>query len=105
MPLLAALVRGLFGNAYAFAMALFAGRVSLRISAVAIFGASYVACLVLFSAFIEPLVSAAFSTSFGQVLGLFFPPIAGTVLAGIAALWLALLAKNYTRKLGGVLVQ
>jgi len=42
-----------------------------------------------FNTAVAPIAAAAFSTSYGQVLGLAFPPIAGSCLASIAAVWAA----------------
>lgn len=87
MPLLAALLQGLFG-----ALAVWLGRwfgiqVAGRLAAVGTMFTLMAALMAAFNAAVAPLAAAAFSTQYGQVLGLAFPPAAGTCLATYAALW------------------
>lgn len=89
MPLLGAFLASFFTGLSTFLAKLFAARVAIRLAAIATIGALGTALLLSFNAFISPLVAAAFSTQYGQLLGLVFPPIAGTCLAGVLALWAA----------------
>lgn len=95
MPAFALLVKVALGNMYALYLALTSAKLSVRIAAAGIMAAAYVACVVGFTVFIAPLVASMFQTSYGQVIGLAFPPISGTVLGGIVTLWGCLVAKAY----------
>lgn len=91
MPLFAGLVSAFFTGLGTFLAKLFAARVAIRLTAIITIGALGTALLVMFNTVVSPLVAAAFSTSYGQLLGLAFPPIAGTCIAGILTLWAACL--------------
>lgn len=98
MPIFAALFKAALASVYGLVLALKSQELAMRLAAALAVAAGYVAAVVLFSTGIKPLIGALFATSYGQVLGLAFPPIAGTVLAALAALWLALVVKNYYHK-------
>jgi len=95
MPILAALLKVLLANVYVLVLALKTQGLMLRLAAIGVLAAAYVACLTGFALFIAPLLSALFNTAYGQVIGLAFPPIAGTILVGIVALWGCIVVKNY----------
>lgn len=98
MPLLAVLVKALFGNLSAWLTLLYSTRLSLQFTAVLIFAAAYIACVAAYTDFIFPVIAALFSTQWGQFLGLAFPPMAGSVLAGVVSLWGCIVAKRYYEK-------
>ena len=89
MPLFAAMVSAFFNGLALFLARLFAAKVAIRVAAVAAIGAFGTALMLTFNNFVAPLVAQLFATSYGQLLGLAFPPVAGTVLAGVATLWVA----------------
>jgi len=89
MPLLAAAIQALFTALGAFLLKLFVARLALRVVGVGAIVAAGAALMALFNSVVAPLVAQAFSTSFGQVIGLAFPPIAGTCLAAFTAVWSA----------------
>lgn len=89
MPQFALMVTAIFQGLSAFLAKLFLAKVALRIAAVAAISGFAATLMATFNAVVAPWVAAAFSTSYGQVIGLAFPPVAGTVLAGIATLWVA----------------
>lgn len=91
MPAFAALIPALFGALATFLAKLFAVRLAIRVAAVATLIGCSAILMTTFNGVVAPLVAAAFSTSYGQVLGLAFPPIAGTCLAGIGLVWSACL--------------
>lgn len=95
MPVFAALVKALFLQGYGLLLALVTQRIGLKIAAIATMAGLYVGAVAAFSAFVSPLIGALFSTAYGQVIGLAFPPVAGTVVAGYVALWVLLVVKNY----------
>lgn len=72
-----------------FFVASFGKKVATGALAVALFGAALLALLATFRGLVSPLVAAAFSTEYGQFIGLAFPPVAGNCLATIAACWAA----------------
>jgi len=102
MPLLAALVKALFGSAISLLLALAAARETIRLSGVLVLAGLYLSAVAVWSAFVSPLLSSLFSTSYGQVLGLAFPPISGTVITGLALLWSTLLAKRFLIRFGAL---
>jgi len=104
MPLLGALIQSLFGSLYGIILALQASRYAVALAAVTLLAGMYLAAVGVFTAFVQPLIGSAFSTSFGQVIGLAFPPVAGTVVAGISALWVALVGFRYVSRFAGLLV-
>lgn len=89
MPLFAALFGAFFQAFAVFLAKLFAARLAMRLIGVGVLITLSTGLVATFNQFISPLVAAIFSTSYGQFLGLAFPPIAGTVLTGLLALWLA----------------
>lgn len=89
MPLFAAFIGTFFSSLSLFLAKLFAAKVALRIAAVTAIGALSTGLMVTFNGLIAPVVAGIFSTEYGQLLGLIFPPISGTVCAGLITLWLA----------------
>jgi len=87
MPLFAQLFSSVFTAFAAFLLQFFASKVAVRVAAIAAVVALGTALLVLFNLAVAPFVLAMFSTNFGQLLGLVFPPVAGTVVAAIITLW------------------
>lgn len=104
MPFLGQLLAGLLGNFYALVLALVGARYALALSAVVGLATLYVAAVAAFSAFISPLLGSLFSTQYGQFLGLAFPPVAGTVVAGLSGLWLGLMGYRYLHRFVALLV-
>jgi hypothetical protein len=104
MPLFAALVKALFGSAVSLLLALVAAKQAIRLSAVLIFAGLYLTSVVLYSAFVSPLLGSLFSTAYGQVIGLAFPPVSGTVIASLSALWVSLLVKRYIVRFGAMAI-
>lgn len=89
MPALGALLATLFSSLGLFLAKIFAIKLAVRVAAVVALTAIGTALMAFFNSQISPLVAAAFATQYGQVLGLAFPPIAGTCIATIMALWMA----------------
>lgn len=89
MPLFAQLVASLFTGLSAFLVKAFAAKVAIRVAAVGALAASGAALMIAFNTVVAPLVGALFSTAYGQLIGLAFPPVAGTVLAGVATVWVS----------------
>ncbi len=89
MPLLATLLAGLLRGLGSLFGVAFAAAAAVRLAAVTALLAFGVTLLAAFNAVIAPLAAAVFSTPYGQLLGLLFPPISGTAMAAIAAVWSA----------------
>ena len=89
MPLFAALFSSLFSALGVFLAKLFAARLALRLMGVTALTALGAGLLATFNGYIAPLVAMAFSTSYGQFIGLAFPPVAGTVLTLYFTAWIA----------------
>jgi Family of unknown function (DUF5455) len=92
MPLLGKLLESLFVALAGFFGRMLVGKVAVRVAAVAALAALGTGLLAAFNAFVAPMVASVFSTQYGQLLGLVFPPVSGTVLAGLMALWVACMA-------------
>lgn len=95
MPLLAILVKAGLSSLYLLYVAVTTIRYGVLLSVMTFMAAVYIACVVAWSLYIVPLIAALFSTGFGFVLGLAFPPIASTVLFGYVGLYGCVVAKNY----------
>ena len=89
MPILASLFMSLFGGIAAFFIEFVTKKIAVAGAAVAAFAICLGVLMAVFNAAVAPLVQAMFSTSYGQFIGLAFPPMAGTCLASISAVWIA----------------
>jgi Family of unknown function (DUF5455) len=89
MPILGGLLVSLFTGLGGLFSAIFGAQIAVKLAAVAAFVGFGVVLLGVFNTLVAPIAAAVFSTSFGQVLGLAFPPIAGTCLAAVSAVWAA----------------
>jgi len=89
MPILGGLLVSLFTGLGGLFSAIFGAQIAVKLAAVAAFIGFGVVLLGVFNTLVAPIAAAVFSTGFGQVLGLAFPPIAGTCLAAVAAVWAA----------------
>lgn len=95
MPLFAILFKAVATSFWGFLVALVTKVLALRMAAVLTVAGLYVGAVLAWSAFVMPLLSSLFSTAYGQLLGLMFPPIAGTVVAGLIGLWGVLVTATY----------
>ena len=81
MPALALLIPIFFSALTRFLFALFAGRAALALLGVGALTALGYEFVAYFNTAISPLVAGLFSNPYGQVIGLAFPPVAGTCVA------------------------
>jgi hypothetical protein len=95
MPVLAVLLKALLGSLYGLLVALVTQRLSMKLAGILFIAGGYVVFVVLYTTTVAPLIALLFSTAYGNFIGLMFPPIAGSVLAGVVGLWIALVVKNY----------
>lgn len=70
-----------------------------RLTAVALLASIYLACVATFTAWIGPLFGALVTTSYGFILGLLFPPISGTIVAGLMLYRMCVVGVKYTSRL------
>jgi len=89
MPILGGLLVSLFTGLGGLFSAIFGAQIAVKLAAVAAFLGFGVVLLGVFNTLVAPIAAAVFATSFGQVIGLAFPPIAGTCLAAVSAVWAA----------------
>lgn len=89
MPILGALLVSAFTGLGSLLSVIFGAQIAVRLAAVAAFLGFVGVLMAVFNGLVAPLAAAAFSTSFGQFIGLAFPPVAGTCLAAVAATWSA----------------
>lgn len=105
MPLFAAMVLALFNRVFSFVVAWLKFKFGLRIAVIVSLATMYTAGLVAFQNFVSPFLAALFSTAYGQLIGLAFPPIAGTVVTGLVTLWVGSLLYNYYERMGMALIK
>jgi hypothetical protein len=102
------LIQFIAGKYAALLLAVHTSAVARRLLFVAWLGALYLGCVLTFSKMIAPWFSAILLTSsshgsvVGNVIGLLFPPIAGTVLASLVIFWGCVAALRYTSKLSTI---
>lgn len=89
MPLLGALFVSLASGIATFFVQFLTRKLAIATAAVAALGVVTVALLAGFNMLVAPLAANLFATSYGQVLGLAFPPVAGTCIAAIGVCWSA----------------
>lgn len=87
MPILAGLITSLFGGIASLFALWWGKKIAVSVVAVAAFATALTALMLMFNLLITPLIAAMFSTTYGQFIGLAFPPMAGTCLAAIGACW------------------
>ena len=99
MPLFAGFLGAWLVRLYDFMVLLTGEKWGLRLTAAITIAGLYVACAVTFTAMIGPWLVGLLSTAYGYVLGLLFPPVAGSVLASLGVWWACILAKAHTVRL------
>lgn len=89
MPVFAAMVATLFSALGGFLLKMFVAKVAIRVAAVAAITFFGTLLLAAFNLQVAPLMAQAFNTEYGQVIGLAFPPVAGTCVAALLAVYAA----------------
>lgn len=105
MPAFAALFVGVLARFWTYLVTTWGIKVATRIAVVLVLAGLYVSLLVAYNSVVRPLISQLFATPYGQVIGLAFPPIAGTVVAALSALWVARIGYDYLERFGLVLAK
>ena len=99
MPLFDKLFAGAMGSLFTFIAGFVGVKVATRMLAVAAIATAYIGTISVFVTFVSPSFSAITTTGYGQVLGLAFPPVAGTVIVGLFAYKMSVVAARYTASL------
>jgi formate hydrogenlyase subunit 3/multisubunit Na+/H+ antiporter MnhD subunit len=89
MPLFAAMVQLLFSKLLLFMGLMFAKKVGLVLAGVAALTVITGALYTTLRQVIVPLAAQLFQTSYGSIIGLAFPPAAGTCILAITVVWSA----------------
>lgn len=89
MPALGALFVALASGIATFLVQFLTRKLAIATAAVAALAVVTGALLLGFNTLVAPLVAQLFSTNYGQVIGLAFPPVAGTCVAAISIAWSA----------------
>lgn len=99
MSLLAALLKSIGVYVGGLVISVIGVKMAIRLTAVATLAAIYISCVVYYSTMIGPWLIGVFSTAYGALLGLLFPPVAGTVLASLSAYWICVAGQKYVSRL------
>lgn len=90
------LIAGKFGL---FLASLVGAQMAFRIQALIGLALMYISGLTLFQSVIAGWWSGLLGTSFGMLIGLLFPPVSGSVLAGLSLYWLSVIGFRYVSAL------
>ena len=104
MPLLAKLISLIATSVIGFFTAVFGAVWGVRIAAALTIAGIYLSCVVYYTTMIAEWIGSVFSTAYGQILGLLFPPVAGTVMASMAAYYTCIIGKRYLTTLTKIAV-
>lgn len=99
MKLLGKLQLSIGEKIFNFLAGIFGAKIATRILAAGTLATIYLSCVILFTTMIGPWFLALFSTAYGALLGLLFPPIAGTVLGTLMTYRTCVVGVRYTSKL------
>jgi len=99
LGLLGTLTKGLWEKLFDFLAGFLGVKYATRMTAVLLLASIYLACVATFTTMIGPWFAAIVSTSYGFILGLLFPPIAGTVVASLMLYRMCVVGVKYTTRL------
>lgn len=99
MKLLGNLSLGIGEKIFNFLAGIFGARNATRILAAGTLATIYLSCVLVFTAMIGPWFLALVTTSYGALLGLLFPPVAGTVVGALMAYRTCVVGVRYTSRL------
>lgn len=99
MPLLAGLLAAIAGKFFGLFVLAFGAKWGVRIAAATALGTGYVACVAYWASMIIPWLESILTTQWGMLLGLLFPPVAGSVIAGLVVFWTCVAVQKYTSTL------
>jgi len=99
MVLIGRLVKGSFEKLFDFVARFLGLRAAYRITAITALAGIYLSCIAVFTVMIVPWFAAIVSTGYGALLGLLFPPIAGTVVGALMVYRMCVVGVKYTSSL------
>jgi len=99
MPQLGALIVACFKPLFNLLAVLVGVKNAIRVTAVMTLATIYISCVIYYTEQLYPLLSGVFNTAYGQLLGLLFPPISGSLLASLSAYWICVAGQKYVTKL------
>lgn len=99
MPIFAAFLGSILAKIYSALVYLVGAKFAIRVAIAMAFASSYISMVVVFNSYLEDWLEQVFSSDYGQFLGLLFPPVAGSVIAGLSAFWTIVLIHHYIRGL------
>lgn len=98
MSIFGALFVSVFGAIASYLATFVARKVAIAGTAIAALATITGVLLVAMNSLVTPLLSQLFSTSYGQALGLAFPPVAGSCMASIGLCWSACALYSWQRQ-------
>lgn len=99
MKLLGVLTLSIGEKLFNFFAGIFGAKNATRILAAGTLATIYLSCVILFSSMIAPWLLGVFTTAYGALLGLLFPPIAGTVVGALMTYRTCVVGVRYTSRL------
>lgn len=99
MPILAKMLAALGASIFALIAGITGAKMATRLIAVASLATIYLSCVVYFSTMIAPWIGSVFAGQYGQLLGLLFPPISGTIIASLSGYWGCVAGLKYVSSL------
>jgi hypothetical protein len=104
MPLFAALFKSIGLSIFGLIVSALGAKAAIRVTAALTLAGLYVASVVFFSSIVSPWMASVFNTSYGALLGLLFPPVAGTCLASLSAYWALVASYKYLSRITNMAV-
>lgn len=95
MPIFAALVTSIASSLFAFMSAMVGAAWAVRITAAVTLAGIYISCVIFYTQKVSEWIGMVFVTQYGQLLGLLFPPVSGSVVAGMVAYYGCIVGKRY----------
>ena len=95
MPILAALISSIATALFTLMTAMVGAAWAVRITAAVTLAGIYLSCVVFYTAKVSEWIGLLFITQYGQLLGLLFPPMAGSIVAGMVAYYSCIVGKRY----------
>jgi hypothetical protein len=95
MPVLGRLIAFIATTLFTFITGLVGAVWAVRIIAATTLAGIYLACVVFYTQKVTEWLSMLFLTQYGQLLGLLFPPVSGSIVAGMVAYYTCIVGKRY----------
>lgn len=99
MPLLGGLLASIANGVSGLFVAMFGAVWGVRVAAAITLAGIYVSCVVYYTTMITPWLDGLLTHPWVGMLGLLFPPVAGSCLASLAAFYTCIVGKRYISSL------